>query len=154
MILNTTCQCETQVYIENGIILMHSFLFSRSSTAPVDNFDGEEDDEHRFKLAEVSGGSSFQEEISQSQPVLSQGGSRNNPPPPALRRLRVILFEDVDTVFEEDAGFMGALGLLARTSKCPIIFSSNSKTQIIFLLISPLYCVSLFVASGLQSQII
>lgn len=117
---------------------MHSLLFSRSSTAPVDSVDGEEDDEHMFKLAEVSGGSSFQEEISQSQPVLSQGGSRNNPPPPALRRLRVILFEDVDTVFEEDSGFMGALGLLARTSKCPIIFSSNSKTQINFTLISPL----------------
>lgn len=114
----------------------------------MDTVDGEEYDEHVFKLADVSEGSSFQEGISQSQPVLSQGGSRNNPPPPALRRLRVILFEDVDTVFEEDSGFMGALGLLARTSKCPIIFSSNSKTQIKFLPISPLDCVSFFVACG------
>jgi hypothetical protein len=71
---------------------------------------------------------SFNEEAENQLPLL-QSACRNNLPPSSLRGLRVILFEDVDTVFEEDSGFMGALGLLARTSKCPIIFSSNSKTS-------------------------
>lgn len=67
----------------------------------------------------------------ENQLSLSQSANRSNLPPSALRGLRVILFEDVDIVFEEDSGFMGALTLLARTSKCPIIFTSNSKTLLL-----------------------
>lgn len=85
--------------------------------------------EHSVKKTDLCRRNIFQDEDSQTQLALSQGTSHGYAPPPSLRRLRVILFEDVDTVFEEDSGFMGALALLARTSKCPIIFTSNSKFQ-------------------------
>lgn len=63
----------------------------------------------------------------ENQVPQSQSAYRSNLPPPSLRGLRVILFEDVDIVFEEDSGFMNALTQLSKTSKCPIIFSSNSQ---------------------------
>ncbi|KAJ7547923.1 hypothetical protein O6H91_08G109900 [Diphasiastrum complanatum] len=40
-------------------------------------------------------------------------------------RMTLILFEDVDIVFEEDRGFMAALVQLARTTKRPLILTSN-----------------------------
>lgn len=82
---------------------------------------------------------------SECQVPQLQCTNRSNLPPPSLRGLRVILFEDVDIVFEEDSGFMNALTQLAKTSKCPIIFSSNSNALILkhlptFLSIDILLC--------------
>jgi DNA polymerase III delta prime subunit len=37
----------------------------------------------------------------------------------------IILLDEVDTVFESDAGFWPALSELAKTSKCPIILTAN-----------------------------
>lgn len=93
--------------------------------------DGLLDVEQMFKRGEGCRRSIFCNEEPENQVSQSQGANRSNLPPSALRGLRVILFEDVDIVFEEDAGFLGALTLLARTSKCPIIFTSNCKTPLL-----------------------
>lgn len=39
----------------------------------------------------------------------------------------LILFEDVDTIFDEDRGLLGTIMQLAKTAKRPIILTSNSK---------------------------
>ncbi|KAK1291973.1 hypothetical protein QJS10_CPB17g00661 [Acorus calamus] len=39
----------------------------------------------------------------------------------------LILFEDVDTIFDEDRGFIGTLIQLAETTKRPIVLTCNSK---------------------------
>ena len=39
--------------------------------------------------------------------------------------LNLILFDEVDTVFEEDSGLYSAIQQLARTSKCPIVLTSQ-----------------------------
>lgn len=39
----------------------------------------------------------------------------------------LILFEDVDIIFDEDRGFTGTLLQLAETAKRPMILTSNSK---------------------------
>lgn len=39
----------------------------------------------------------------------------------------LILFEDVDTIFDEDRGFIGAILQLAETSKRPIILTANCE---------------------------
>ncbi|KAG0630572.1 hypothetical protein M758_1G188600 [Ceratodon purpureus] len=123
----------------SGALIKHKFkeameshgLTKRRSTTQVDASDGQMDVEHMFKQGEPCRRSiSFNEEPENQLP-LSQGVCRNNVPSSSLRGLRVILFEDVDIVFEEDSGFMGALALLARTSKCPIIFSSNSQKPVL-----------------------
>jgi len=97
----------------------------------VDASDGQLDVEQMLKQGEGCRRSIFFNEESENQLSLSQSANRSNLPTSALRGLRVILFEDVDIIFEEDSGFMGALALLARTSKCPIIFTSNSKTLLL-----------------------
>jgi hypothetical protein len=84
----------------------------------------------RAEISKTTGRSgSREDEVIQSQldPAIVTSGSCG--PPPALRRMRVILFEDVDTVFDEDFGFSKALALLSETSKCPIILTSNSKSH-------------------------
>jgi hypothetical protein len=84
----------------------------------------------RAEISKTTGRSgSREDEVIQSQldPAIVTSGSCG--PPPALRRMRVILFEDVDTVFDEDSGFSKALALLSETSKCPIILTSNSKSH-------------------------
>lgn len=43
----------------------------------------------------------------------------------------LILFEDVDTIFDEDRGFLGTIMQLAKTAKRPIILTSNSKNILI-----------------------
>lgn len=42
----------------------------------------------------------------------------------------LILFEDVDTVFDEDRGFISTILQLAGTAKRPIILTSNSELLI------------------------
>lgn len=39
----------------------------------------------------------------------------------------LILFEDVDTVFDEDRGFISTILKMAETTKWPIILTSNSE---------------------------
>lgn len=51
--------------------------------------------------------------------------SRNKENRVAIKTL--ILFEDVDTVFEEDCGFISSVLQLAETAKRPIILTSNSE---------------------------
>lgn len=51
--------------------------------------------------------------------------SRNKENRIAIKTL--ILFEDVDTVFEEDCGFISSVLQLAETAKRPIILTSNSE---------------------------
>lgn len=96
----------------------------------MDASDGQLDVEQMLKQDEGCRRSIFPNEEPDNQQPLSQSATRSVLPSSALRGLRVILFEDVDIVFEEDSGFMGALALIARTSKCPIIFTSNSKTSL------------------------
>jgi hypothetical protein len=82
----------------------------------------------RAEISKTAGRSgSREDEVIRSQldPAIVTSGSCG--PPPALRRMRVILFEDVDTVFDEDFGFSKALALLSETSKCPIILTSNNQ---------------------------
>ncbi|WOK93415.1 hypothetical protein Cni_G02112 [Canna indica] len=43
----------------------------------------------------------------------------------------LILFEDVDTVFDEDHGFISSILHLAETAKRPIILTSNSKDPVL-----------------------
>ncbi|XP_057873994.2 uncharacterized protein LOC131079969 isoform X1 [Cryptomeria japonica] len=43
------------------------------------------------------------------------------------RSKALILFEDVDMVFDEDRGFMGALLQIAETAKRPIVLTSNRR---------------------------
>ncbi|KAH9311969.1 hypothetical protein KI387_027004, partial [Taxus chinensis] len=43
------------------------------------------------------------------------------------RSKALILFEDVDTVFDEDRGFMGALLQISETAKRPIVLTSNRR---------------------------
>jgi hypothetical protein len=43
------------------------------------------------------------------------------------RSKALILFEDVDTIFDDDRGFMAALLQLAETTKRPIVLTSNRK---------------------------
>jgi hypothetical protein len=40
----------------------------------------------------------------------------------------LILFEDVDTVFDEDRGFISTILKIAETTKWPIILTSNSES--------------------------
>ncbi|CAN0447911.1 unnamed protein product, partial [Laminaria digitata] len=40
-------------------------------------------------------------------------------------KLTLILFEEVDVVFEEDVGFLGALRDLRRGAKCPVILTAE-----------------------------
>lgn len=55
--------------------------------------------------------------------------------------LTLVLFEDVDILFEDDRGFMAALGKLALNSKCPIVLTySGTKTP--FREINPLFNLS------------
>ena len=39
----------------------------------------------------------------------------------------LVLFEDADTVFEEDRGFISTILQLADSTKWPIVLTSNSK---------------------------
>jgi hypothetical protein len=94
----------------------------------VDASDGQLDVEQMLKQGEGCRRSIFVNEEPENQLPLSQSANRSNL---SSSGLRVILFEDVDIVFEEDSGFMAALALLARTSKCPIIFTSTSKTPLL-----------------------
>ncbi|XP_018682287.2 uncharacterized protein LOC103985271 isoform X2 [Musa acuminata AAA Group] len=55
--------------------------------------------------------------------------SRNKENRIAIKTL--ILFEDVDTVFEEDCGFISSVLQLAETAKRPIILTSNSKNPVL-----------------------
>ncbi|CAL9752889.1 unnamed protein product [Musa acuminata subsp. burmannicoides] len=55
--------------------------------------------------------------------------SRNKENRVAIKTL--ILFEDVDTVFEEDCGFISSVLQLAETAKRPIILTSNSKNPVL-----------------------
>lgn len=43
----------------------------------------------------------------------------------------LILFEDVDTIFDEDRGFISTILKLAETTKWPIILTSNSENFIL-----------------------
>ncbi|XP_017252670.1 uncharacterized protein LOC108223102 isoform X1 [Daucus carota subsp. sativus] len=43
----------------------------------------------------------------------------------------LILFEDVDTVFDEDRGFLGSIQQLAETAKRPMILTSNSNNPVL-----------------------
>lgn len=43
----------------------------------------------------------------------------------------LILFEDVDTVFDEDRGFISTILQLAETAKRPIILTSNNKNPVL-----------------------
>ncbi|XP_058089608.1 uncharacterized protein LOC131236455 isoform X2 [Magnolia sinica] len=43
----------------------------------------------------------------------------------------LILFEDVDTIFDEDRGFIATLLQLAETAKRPMILTSNSKDPVL-----------------------
>ena len=97
----------------------------------MDASDRQMDAEQMFKQGEPCRRSISFHEDPENQLLLSHSACRNNLPSSSLRGLRVILFEDVDIVFEEDSGFMAALTLLTRTSKCPIIFSSNSKASLL-----------------------
>lgn len=44
----------------------------------------------------------------------------------------LILFEDVDTVFDEDRGFISTILKMAETTKWPIILTSNSEHFIFY----------------------
>lgn len=44
----------------------------------------------------------------------------------------LILFEDVDTVFDEDRGFISTILKMAETTKWPIILTSNSEHFTLF----------------------
>lgn len=39
----------------------------------------------------------------------------------------LILFEDVDTIFEEDRGLIASIQQIAETAKRPMVLTSNSK---------------------------
>ncbi|KAJ3702902.1 hypothetical protein LUZ61_006607 [Rhynchospora tenuis] len=43
----------------------------------------------------------------------------------------LVLFEDVDTVFEEDSGFISTMRQLADTTKWPIVLTSNNKKPVL-----------------------
>ncbi|KAJ4767365.1 Replication factor C large subunit [Rhynchospora pubera] len=43
----------------------------------------------------------------------------------------LVLFEDVDTVFEEDSGFISTIRQLADTTKWPIVLTSNNKKPVL-----------------------
>jgi hypothetical protein len=43
------------------------------------------------------------------------------------KSMTILLFEDVDMVFEDDRGFMAAVTQLAATAKRPIILTSNGE---------------------------
>ncbi|KAK1268639.1 hypothetical protein QJS04_geneDACA006871 [Acorus gramineus] len=51
---------------------------------------------------------------------------RKNASPHAVNK-SLILFEDVDIIFDEDRGFIGTLIQLAETTKRPIVLTCNSK---------------------------
>ncbi|KAJ6798913.1 Uncharacterized protein M6B38_212620 [Iris pallida] len=55
--------------------------------------------------------------------------SRSDPCQAANKTL--ILFEDVDTVFDEDRGFISSILQLAETSKRPIILTSNNRNPVL-----------------------
>ncbi|KXG39732.1 uncharacterized protein LOC8054300 isoform X2 [Sorghum bicolor] len=48
-------------------------------------------------------------------------------PPKQVANKTLILFEDVDTVFDEDRGFISTILKMAETTKWPIILTSNRK---------------------------
>jgi len=47
--------------------------------------------------------------------------------PKQIANKTLILFEDVDTVFDEDRGFISTILKMAKTTKWPIILTSNSE---------------------------
>ncbi|XP_072974028.1 uncharacterized protein [Typha angustifolia] len=54
----------------------------------------------------------------------------NNVPKQAINKT-LILFEDVDTVFDEDRGFISTVLQLTNTAKWPIVLTSNNKNPIL-----------------------
>ena len=44
------------------------------------------------------------------------------------KSMTILLFEDVNMVFEDDRGFMAAVAQLAATAKRPIILTSNGRS--------------------------
>ncbi|XP_024390189.1 uncharacterized protein [Physcomitrium patens] len=123
----------------SGAMVKHKFkeameshgLSKGFSTASMDPNHGSFAVDLLSKQGEGCGRSTSLQHKSENQLSKHHSVFRSNLPPPFFRGLRVILFEDVDIVFEEDSGFSGALALLARTSKCPIIFSSNSQNPVL-----------------------
>ncbi|XP_024518680.1 uncharacterized protein LOC112341912 [Selaginella moellendorffii] len=47
------------------------------------------------------------------------------------RKPTIILFEEIDTVFEEDKGFLAAIGQLAKSSKRPMVLTSNRRQPLL-----------------------
>ena len=58
------------------------------------------------------------EVISEEQPDISIENEKS---------MTILLFEDVNMVFEDDRGFMAAVAQLAATAKRPIILTSNGR---------------------------
>ncbi|RLN16730.1 uncharacterized protein C2845_PM02G30960 [Panicum miliaceum] len=64
----------------------------------------------------------------QKSPVGYYSGSKvNDEAPKQVVNKTLILFEDVDTVFDEDRGFISTILKMAETTKWPIILTSNRK---------------------------
>ena len=64
----------------------------------------------------------------QKSPVGYYSGSKvNDEAPKQVVNKTLILFEDVDTVFDEDRGFISTILKMAETTKWPIILTSNSE---------------------------
>ncbi|XP_020104208.1 uncharacterized protein LOC109721170 isoform X3 [Ananas comosus] len=59
------------------------------------------------------------------------GVRENNTAPKCGTNKTLILFEDVDTVFDEDRGFISTVVQLADTTKWPIVLTSNNKNPIL-----------------------
>lgn len=50
------------------------------------------------------------------------------------KEMTILLFEDVDLIFEDDRGFMAAVAQLATSAKRPIILTSNGKRELLSLI--------------------
>jgi DNA polymerase III delta prime subunit len=59
----------------------------------------------------------------------------NNKPAATTARKTLIVFEETDTVFDEDQGFYRALKQLIRTTKCPVVMTGNGTKIFICLFI-------------------
>uniref|UniRef100_K3WSX3 ATPase AAA-type core domain-containing protein n=1 Tax=Globisporangium ultimum (strain ATCC 200006 / CBS 805.95 / DAOM BR144) TaxID=431595 RepID=K3WSX3_GLOUD len=63
------------------------------------------------------------EKKKQKKQKLSKKQKRKSADKPTASHLSLVLFEDVDVVFEEDKGFLTSLCAIAKHSKCPIVLT-------------------------------
>lgn len=68
----------------------------------------------------------YNQSISCSVKCYSSSKSSDEAPKQVMNKT-LILFEDVDTVFDEDRGFISTILKIAETTKWPIILTSNKK---------------------------